>query len=156
MKHKLLVAVDGEKPSLRIIDYVARACGGSNDDEFAIVVFHVLPTFPIYDYMAGVTFPIRIALEMFDNRTRLAGTEILAKTKDTLVKRGLKTEQVTTEIAKERGNIAPQILQAAADHGCDTIVVGRCGGSMVAAFLLGSVVEHLLRNPVGFTIWVVE
>ena len=82
--------------------------------------------------------------------------KILAKTKETLVKRGLKPEQVTTEIAKERGNIAPQILQAAADHKCDTIVVGRRGGSMVAAFLLGSVVEHLLRNPVGFAIWVVE
>ncbi|HTS16095.1 MAG TPA: universal stress protein [Verrucomicrobiae bacterium] len=156
MKHKLLVAVDGEKASLRIIDYVARACVGSNDEEFAVVVFHVLPAFPIYDYMAGVTIPIRKALEWFDDRTRLAATEILAMTKETLVKQGLKAEQVTTEIAKERGNIAPQILQAAADHNCDTIVVGRRGGSMVAAFLLGSVVEHLLRNPVGFAIWVVE
>jgi nucleotide-binding universal stress UspA family protein len=72
------------------------------------------------------------------------------------VKRGVKPEQVTTEIAKQRGVIAPQILQAAADHNCDTIVVGRRGGSMLAAFLLGSVVEHLLRNPVGFAIWVVE
>ncbi|HVM60873.1 MAG TPA: universal stress protein [Verrucomicrobiae bacterium] len=156
MKHKLLVAVDGEKASLRIIDYVARACAGSNDNEFAIVVFHVLPTYPVYDYMAGITIPIGNALDWFDNQTRLAATEILAKTKEALVKRGLKPEQVTTELAKERGNIAPQILQAAADHKCDTVVVGRHGGSMVAAFLLGSVVEHLLRNPVGFAIWVVE
>jgi nucleotide-binding universal stress UspA family protein len=156
MKHKLLVAVDGEKASLRTIDYVARACVGSTDNEFAIVLFHVLPTFPVYDYMAGVTFPIRVAMEMFDNRTRLAATEILAKTKEALVNRGVKAEQVTTEIARERGNTAPQILKAAADHKCDTIVVGRSGECMVAAFLLGSVVEHLLRNPVGFAIWVVE
>jgi nucleotide-binding universal stress UspA family protein len=156
MKHKLLVAVDGEKAFSKIIDYVARACAGSADDEFAIVVFHVLPMYPVCDYMAAITVPVGDALDWFDNQTRLAATEILAKTKEALVKRGVKPEQVTTEIAKQRGVIAPQILQAAADHNCDTIVVGRRGGSMLAAFLLGSVVEHLLRNPVGFAIWVVE
>jgi nucleotide-binding universal stress UspA family protein len=157
MKHKLLIAVDGEKTSSKVIDYVARACAGSNNDEFAIVIFHVLPAFPAYDYLAGGYAPDRDVLDWFDNQTRLAGTEILAKSKETPVKQGgVKPERVTTETAKERGAIAPQILQAAADHNCDTIVVGRRDRSMVAAFFLGSVVEHLLRNPVGFAIWVVE
>src|ERR1035437_5148916 len=149
MKHKLLVAVDGEKTSFKIIDYVARACAGSDDDEFAIVVFHVLPTFPMYDCFAPITVPVKDVLDWFDNQTRTAATEALANTKEALVKRGVRPELVSTEIAKQRGIIALQILQAAADHHCDTIVVGRRGGSMVAAFLLGSVVEHLLRNPVG-------
>lgn len=157
MKHKLLVAVDGGKTSLKIIEYVARACAGAHDDEFAMVVFHVLPLFPIYDYLAGANAPVGDILDWFDNHTRTVATEILAKAKETLVKQGgVKLEWVTTEIAKQRGMIAPQILQAATDHKCDTIVVGRRGGSMVAAFFLGSVVEHLLRNPVGFAIWVVQ
>jgi nucleotide-binding universal stress UspA family protein len=156
MKHKLLIAVDGEKASLKIIDYVARACVGSND-EFAIVVFHVLPMFPVYDYLAGANAPVGEILDWFDNQTRTAATEMLVKAKEILVKQAcLKSEQVITEIAEQRGIIAPQILQAAADHKCDTIVVGRRGRSMIAAFFLGSVVEHLLRNPVGFAIWVVE
>jgi len=155
MKHRLLVAVDGEKTSLKVIDYVVRVCAESNDDEF--VIFHVLPAFPAYDYLAGVYAPGRDVLNWFDDQTRIAGTEILAKTKEALVKQGrVKPERIVTEIAKQRGAIAPQILQAAAHHKCDTIVVGRRGRSMVAAFFLGSVVEHLLRNPVGFTIWVVE
>jgi nucleotide-binding universal stress UspA family protein len=157
MKHKLLIAVDGEKTSLKTIDYVARSCAGSNDDEFAIVVFHVLPMFPMYDYLAGANAPIGDILDWFDKQTRVRATEILAEAREAFVKRGgIKPERVTTEIAEQRGIIAPQILQAAADHNCDTIVVGRRGRSMVAAFFLGSVVEHLLRNPVGFAIWVVE
>jgi len=157
MKHRLLVAVDGEKASSKVINYVARVCAGSTDDEFAIVIFHVLPAFPAYDYLAGVYAPGRDVLDWFDNQTRIAGTEILARTKDALVKQArVEPERVITEIARKRGTIAPQILQAAADHKCDTIVVGRRDRSMVAAFFLGSVVEHLLRNPVGFTIWVVE
>lgn len=156
MRHNLLVAVDGEITSSKVVDYVARACAGSTDDELAIVVLHVLPAFPAYDSFAGLVAPVNV-VDWFENQTRVAGTKILAKTKEALVKQGgLKPDRVTTELAKERGSIAPQILRAAADHRCDTIVVGRRVGSMVAAFFLGSVVEHLLRNPVGFAIWVVD
>ena len=81
MKHKLLVAVDGEKTSLKIIDYVARACAGSTDDEFAIVVFHVLPTFPICDYLAPITVPVVNVLDWFDNQTRTAATEVSGEDK---------------------------------------------------------------------------
>jgi hypothetical protein len=99
MKHKLLIAVDGEKTSLKTIDYAARACAGSNDDEFCIVVFHVLPTFPVYDYMAGANAPVADILDWFDKQTRIAATEMLAKARETLVKHGgVKPERVTTVI----------------------------------------------------------
>jgi nucleotide-binding universal stress UspA family protein len=157
MKHKLLVAVDGEPNSLKIIDYVARACAGSNDDQSTLVIFHVLPVFPAYYYISGTVTPGPQLLEWFDDQTRRAGIATLARTKDALVKQGgVHPDRVTTELAPERGSIAPQILQAAAAHGCDTIVVGRQGGSMVAGFFLGSVVEHLLRNPAGIAIWVID
>jgi nucleotide-binding universal stress UspA family protein len=156
MKNKLLVAVDAENSSWKIVDYVARACAGVVGEGLAIVVFHVLPPFPGYGLTRGVNVNIGDVLDWFESQTRAEATELLAKMKDRLVQAGIKPEFVTTEIAKERGMIAPQILQAAAEHKCDTIVVGRHRKSMVRAFLLGSVVEHLLRNPVGFAIWVIE
>jgi len=156
MKHKLLIAVDSEKTSWKAVEYVARACGGTNDEGFGIVVFHVLPPIPAYNLTGDARVSPGDILDWFDNQTRAAATDMLAKMKALLLKEGVKSEQVSTEIAKQRGIIAPQILQAAADHNCDTIVVGRRGRSLVASFFLGSVVEHLLRNPVGFAIWVVE
>jgi hypothetical protein len=46
MKHKLLVAVDGEKTSWKTAEYVARTCAGTNQASFGIVIFHVLPALP--------------------------------------------------------------------------------------------------------------
>lgn len=158
MKHKLLVAVDGEKGSGETAEYVARACAGTNQEGFGIVIFHVLPALPNYYGIAATSESDNVGqlATIFETETQKAATRLLAETKDRIIQHGVNPEYVTTEIAKERGQIAPQILQAAADHKCDTIVVGRRGRSMVGQFFLGSVVEHLLRNPVGFTIWVVE
>ena len=69
----------------------------------------------------------------YEKETREAGERMLAEMKELLVREG----------------------EPARAHGCDTIVVGRRGKSMVGQFLVGSAVEHLLRNPTGFTIWVV-
>ena len=73
-----------------------------------------------------------------------------------VVTEGVKSERVETAMAGECGSVVKQILEAAAAHGCDTIVVGRQGKSLLSEFLAGSLVEHLLWKPIGYTIWLVE
>jgi nucleotide-binding universal stress UspA family protein len=162
MKHKLLVAVDGEKTTAKTVTYVGRACAGETDADFGIAVLHVLPVEPVLETWQMARVPersqaaFREYLAAFRKETKEAGLRLLAEMKELLVREGVPAERITTELAAERGNVAPQILNAARAHGCDTIVVGRRGKSMIGQFFLGSVVEHLLRNPTGFTIWVVE
>ena len=49
-----------------------------------------------------------------------------------------------------------QIVQAAAEQKCDTIVVGRHKQSLFGKLLAGSLGEHLLNTTVGYAIWLVE
>ncbi len=162
MKHKLLLAVDGEKASLKTAIYVGRACAGAAGADFEIVVLHVLPVVPSRESWLMASAPeqsqtvFREYQVAFQKETQEAGVRLLAEMKELLVREGVPADRITTELAPERGNVAPQVLTAARAHGCDTIVVGRRGKSMVGQFFVGSVVEHLLRNPTGFTIWVVE
>jgi nucleotide-binding universal stress UspA family protein len=156
MKHRILVAVDGEKKSWNTVRYVGLACAGKPEPGFEIVIFHVLPPLPPYGMTELYSPQIAQLAEQFTKETRAAAVQMLAQLKEHIVEQGVEPEFVTTEIAPERGSIAPQILQAATAHHCDTIALGRRGKSMFAQFFLGSVVEYLLRHPTGFTIWVVE
>ena len=142
--------------------YVGHACAGVAGKDFGIVVLHVLPVEPAREpyELARVPEKCKEAFRQyqaaFRKETQQAGVRMLAEMKELLVREGVPANCITTEVASERGNVAPQILDAARAHGCDTIVVGRRGKSMVGQFFVGSAVELLLRNPTGFTIWVVS
>jgi nucleotide-binding universal stress UspA family protein len=156
MKHRILVAVDGEKNSWNTAKYVGLACAGKPEIGFEIVVFHVLPVLPPYGISDTFAPQMAQLADQFLKETRDAAVKMLAEIKQRIVEQGVEPEFVKTLLAPERGNIAPQILQAATAHNCDTIALGRRGKSMFSQFFLGSVVEYLLRHPTGFTIWVVE
>ncbi len=153
MKHKLLVAVDGEKTSWKTAIYVGRACASAKSPFCEVVVYHVLPEFPSYAAQERVTPEL---LESFESETRMAGKILLAEMKARIAREGVKPELITTELSKARGSVAAQILATARAHHCDTIVLGRRGKSMIGQFFMGSVVEKILRNPTGLTTWVVE
>ena len=155
MKHKLLLAVDGTKSSFKTAVYAAQACDGSGAPGVRIVVFHVLPRLPPHVEGSTAAAADKRA-KKFDTKAWDKAEQTLAQIKDRIVRAGMPPKCVTTKIAEEEGDVVAQIIDAAATHGCNTIVVGRDNKSMFSKFLGGSVVEHLLRKPIGFTIWVVE
>lgn len=120
-----------------------------------IVVFHVLPRLP--PHVEGSTAAAADKRpENFDAKAWDKAEQTLAQIKERIILAGVPPKCVTTEIAKEEGDVVAQLIDAAATNGCNTIVVGRDNKSMFSKFLGGSVIEHLLRKPIGFTIWVVE
>ena len=153
---KLLVAVDGGKASSRTIHYVGHACRAMTEAAPQVVLFHVLPPLPPYleagDSAAGTPNP----RDAFETESRKTAGHMLAECQRMLAADGVPPGSVTVEMVENEGNVTAQIIGAAYRLGCDTVVVGRHGGSMVGRFVAGSVVEHLLREPVGLTIWVVE
>ncbi len=60
------------------------------------------------------------------------------------------------EVSEDRGEVVSQIIKAAEKHGCDTVVVGRRGNSMMGRFFADSVAEQLVRHPIGMSLWLVE
>ena len=155
MKHKLLLAVDGTEISFNIADYVAQACAGSETAGVRIVVFHVLPRLPPNVEGSKAAAADKRA-EKFAGKAWDKAEQMLAQIKEHIVRAGVKQESVTTEAADEEGDVVAQIIDAAATHGCNTIVVGRDEKSIFSKFLAGSVGEHLLRKAVGYAIWLVE
>ncbi len=155
MKHKLLVAVDGTEISFNIADYLAQACADSETAGVRIVVFHVLPRLPPNVEGSKAAAADKRA-EKFAGKAWDKAEQMLAQIKDRMVRAGVNPESLTTEAADEEGDVVEQIIQAAATHGCDTIVAGRHEQSIFGRFLASSVGEHLLHKAVGYAIWLVE
>jgi nucleotide-binding universal stress UspA family protein len=156
MKHKLLVPVDGEKASWKTAQYAARACAGHGAKTWGIVLFHVLPE---CTHLPGKKPSPQKQAELiasFERETPDGAEKMLADLRERVIREGVAATAVTTKIARNGGKVVEQILWAATNENCDTIVVGRRGKSMFGQFLSHGVVEQLLRNPTGFTIWVVE
>ncbi len=154
MKHKLLVAVDGKKDSLRTALYAAHACSGS-ETGVRIVLFHVLPKLPPH-VESGRAAVAEKRAEVFGEKARNKAERMLARIKDRMVRAGVATQCVTTEIVEEGGDVPAQIMEAATENRCDTIVVGRHEKSTISKLLTGDVGKTLLRKPMGRNIWIVE
>jgi nucleotide-binding universal stress UspA family protein len=155
MKHKLLVAVDGDKRSTKTLEYVREACLGATGESGRIVLFHVLPPLPPWLEAADAT-TVALRRDEYLETALAAGERMLSEMKKQLVAAGIPAECVETEVSDDIGRVSEAILDAARRHGCDTIVLGRRGQSMLGQFFGGGVAEQLLRNPIGFTIWLVE
>jgi nucleotide-binding universal stress UspA family protein len=155
MKHKLLVAVRGDKGTAQTVEYVRKACSGLSVDKPGIVLFHVLPPLPPWLEAGDVTM-LNIQRDNYITTALASGERMLAEMKDALVSQGLPAAFIETEVSDEIGKVSEAILDAARRHECDTIVLGRRGQSMIGQFFGGSVAEQLLRNPIGLTIWLVE
>lgn len=155
MKNRILVALDGEKASANTAEYVGRVCANARDAAMHIVLFHVLPPLPPYlessGKPTGEDFRERVRTETED-----AAKRMLKEMKSLIVRDGANPKSIATETVEPDVDIVAQILDAASRHDCDTIVIGRRGRSMFTEFFGGSVAERLLRNPTGFTIWLVE
>jgi nucleotide-binding universal stress UspA family protein len=155
MKRKLLVAVDGTKSSLRTALYAAQACSGSGT-EGKIVLFHVLSRLPPHVESSRAVVAEQRA-ELFGEKARLKAERMLTRIKEQVVRAGVAPQSVSVEIVEEGGDVPAQIIEAAAEYRCDTIVVGRHEKSWVDKLLTGGDVgEKLKRKRAGYNIWVVD
>jgi nucleotide-binding universal stress UspA family protein len=136
MNHRILVAAEGEKSSWHTAKskYAGLACSGKPQIGLEIIVFHGLPTMPPYRMTEQHNPQIALLAEQFTQQTHAAAVKMLSQIKQRIVEQGVKSEFVKTELAPERGRIAPQILQAATAYNCDTIAAGCRAKSMVSQF----------------------
>jgi len=155
MKRKLLVALDGTKNSLRTALYAAQAGSGS-DTGVRLVLFHVLPRLPPHVESSRAAVAEKRA-KFFGEKARLKAERMLARIKERMVRAGAAPQSVSVDIVEEGGDVPAQIMEAAAEHSCDTIVVGRHEKSVIDKLLTGGDVgDKLRRKRAGYTIWVVD
>ncbi len=135
---RILVPVDGSEQSLAALEYAL--------DRFPagrFTVFHAvsLPFAHEDGHDGGV-------LEGLGDRLTARGESILDR-----AMRSIEADDVLVETALDRGEPARAIVEYAAAHGFDQIVMGSHGRSLPARIVLGSVAETVARRaPVAVTL----
>ena len=95
--------------------------------------------------------------EVFGEKAWNKAERMLGQIKERMIRAGVAPQTVTTEIVEEGGDVPGQIMEAAAEHRCDTIVVGRHEKSAIDKLLTGGDVgDKLKKKRTGYNIWVVD
>jgi nucleotide-binding universal stress UspA family protein len=129
MFNKILAAVDGSEPSLNALAVAADLAQQQRAELTIVTVVPLVPPLVMED-MSQAYMP------EYQARLRRSHQELLSKTVNDLKEShpGLKTSTALME-----GSPARKIIEAAAEHGADLIVLGNRGAGGVATWLLGSV-----------------
>src|SRR5208337_4514137 len=147
---KILLAIDGSECSLRAVDYAGRQFSGMSD--LQITILHVVPFPPAPLWDAG-HIPIKREKEdrereiekwLLDQHTKMGS--LFEKAIDILVDAGISRTQLAIKTISDSSDIADSILEEAGDGGYLTLVVGRCGHSVVKKFFMGSVTTNILNH----------
>jgi nucleotide-binding universal stress UspA family protein len=147
--NRILVAVDETETSRRALRYLGEISGGNEGLE--ICLLHVYPEPPPYYLREGHSLP-----EYRREREERAQIVFAAAT-ELLVGYRIPAALVRTDcrMATSRTPISTVILEAQAEGGFGTVVVGKRGVSKAEEFLFGSISNAVVRNSSGFTVWVV-
>jgi len=159
---RLLICVDSEQESKRIISYLVRVLNGSRGCAFCL--FHVLPTTsPDKLRMETVQRIERIHTQrpdlegyFWEEQDQKAMEQSFRLARTMLMENGFPEESISSHFVVEWGDIPVIILRKASELGCSTIVLGRRRLGRVKELLLGSVSSTVLRLARGLTVWVVE
>jgi nucleotide-binding universal stress UspA family protein len=87
-----------------------------------------------------------------------AGREIapyMQKAKEMLIKAGLDESQISSRLVDGSRSAAADILDAARELGCGTIVMGRRGATNVKSYTMGSVSRKVLQDFKDAALWLV-
>lgn len=161
MKKKMLVAIDGSKGALKAVDYVGEHFSEVRDLE--ITLFLVLQGVPpdLWDdghiLSEAEKTDRRAVLDKVIADQKLTAKPIFETALEALTRKGMNPERVEKKVVHESiASVADCILTEAKTGGYQTLVMGRCGRSASAHFLLGSTVSKVINHGAGVAVCVVE
>ncbi len=135
--NKILVPVDGSKPSEKAAEYAIHVAKKMKAKIVAVHVMHL----PVYAFtptpVEGMPIPTvtPIPLTVRSEEKKMAES-YLKKVKEMAKKAGVTAE---TKLIEDQPSIVHAITEAAEKEGCDLIVIGTKGRTGIRKFLLGSV-----------------
>lgn len=163
LPRQILIAVDDAEYSARALCYVGALLRDAPGVE--ITLFHVLKPMPRQLLEHGGSedpmVEIRLAEELQREQESWVRAEttieypILVNALGLLGKTGFPPDRVRLRFGHE-DDVAHAILDEARTGGYDTIVLSRRSVNGVKRLFAGGVIEHVLREASGYTLWVVE
>ena len=154
---KILVALDCSPASRRAAAYTAEIVPSLPD--CSVTLFAVLTGVPYgEEVLTELLGPEEIELHGDDDhRQELAVVQrVLSDAARLFQDRRFPIERLKLVTKPLRRGIAQDILDEAQSRGCDTIVVGRRGLSMMKQVVLGSVSRDVIQKAEDLAIWVID
>lgn len=161
---RILIAVDRSAASRRAIDYVADTVGAQCGFHVALLHLELPPRMLEWGGSEDADVEERVEAERENTYLKLEdkaiarGRALLQPMEARLTKKGIDVTGLLVEFEEplDKKNIAAKILEAAREHQCGTIVVGRHSFSGLQRLFQHHVGEELVREGEKITIWVVE
>ncbi len=154
---KILVALDCSPASRRAAAYAADVLPSLPD--CSVTLFAVLTGVPCgEEVLTELLGPEEVELHGDDDhRQELTEVKRMLSDAARLFKdRRFPIERLKLVSKPLRRGIAQDILDEAQARGCDTIVVGRRGLSMMKQVVLGSVSRDLIQKAEDLAVWVID
>ncbi len=155
IERKILIAVDGSRPSRRAASYAAVMTSMIPDLHF--VLLYVLPAIPPYledGWKTGKRD--RAKFKALINKNLAKGENILKKAKEHLVSLHVPAEYIELKVIPRAAGLARDILFEAEQGLYDALIVGRRGLSRPQELLMGSVSNGLIQHAHTIPLWVVD
>jgi len=139
MYQRILVPVDGSATSQRGLQEAVKLATGQNT---RLLFLHVVDDYTTLAEMTSAT-----GYEEMLKRLRQYGLDVLAKAKHEAEAASIHCETLLREVTGKR--VSDVIVEQAAQHGCDAIVMGTHGRRGFTRMTLGSAAEGVARiSPV--------
>lgn len=161
---KFLIALDNSKYLDKVLNYSARIL--KNCKDVGIVLFHIKQPCLTIDDILSEEFDRDILIQKIEefkrnkkmckeNREKIANS-IIEKALKVFTENGIDKNQILIDIVEESGDYGQMIVDRAKEKGCDTIILGKKGDSIISEYLIGSTAEKVSRMAKGLTIWLVD
>ena len=140
----ILVALDGSKSSMDMVDYLIRMLAPRG---VSIDLFHVKTEAPEALFDLGID-DSGVYVEEIGAWTRDMGTRIQAfmeTARSRFLEAGFAPEAVTITLQPRKIGIARDIIERA-NHGCAALAVGRRGFGSLPEFMMGSIAAKLMET----------
>lgn len=153
---KMLIAVDDSEYAIKVVNYVASAASPAF---FNITLFTVLPIISssLEKESKFPQFSERLVeLKWMVSEKKKSAKEIMERCRTILLNAGFPDDKIELKIQDKDIGIARDIIAEVRKGDYDTLVVGRRGLSVAAAFVLGSVSNKIVQSIKNRTVWIVE
>ena len=143
--HKLCVATDGSEGSLRAVRFVAKMVGE--------IPCRILLCAVLRDVVFKV--PGGNAVPGVDDQALASVETGLEAARTQLLQAGIPSESIEIKVIRHAKSRAGALVATAGENGCDTLVFGRKGRSMVESFDLGRIPRKVIYGSRKLTVWLV-
>lgn len=163
--HRLLIAIDDSEATRRAVEYVATVAPRSLR---SVVLFHVLPPLPPAllehggvadaDAVADLEQEVREAQRLRGEARRRVEQGLFEWTRSRLMASGVPETAILlrTSTAANATAVVGEIISAAHEHKCRTVVVGRESFSRLRELFGKHICDDLLRADDELVVWVVQ